>query len=421
MGFEMGFEFGLIFFAIFSLAIWFWRKNVGHRQLPGRSTPEQLAEDKSSSVESMTEASREDSKESDRVTSDKDLIPHKRPLSEPLASTHQETAESPVVEHVEPVESKDFGRATDVPSEQPKRSVAEALASTKKGIFGRIRDLVLGHGGLQGDDLEELEEILYTSDLGPRTVQHLMAAMEDRLKGKGRSNLDTVRNALRLEMSAILQGMPQGEDLSLPAAKELQVIMVVGVNGAGKTTTIGKLASRYMDRGLRVLIAAGDTFRAAADSQLKVWCDRAGVDIFSPENVKDPSAVAFDACQMAAARKYDVLIIDTAGRLHTQKNLMEELKKMRRVVTKVNSEAPHEVLLVLDANSGQNALIQAKEFHEALGVTGVILTKLDGTAKGGVVLGLVHELNLPIRLIGVGEGIDDLRPFSADEFVDSIL
>jgi fused signal recognition particle receptor len=199
------------------------------------------------------------------------------------------------------------------------------------------------------------------------------------------------------------------------------VIMVVGVNGAGKTTSIGKISAQWAQSGKKVLVAAGDTFRAAAGQQLKVWTERAAVEIFAPEGITDPSAVAFDAVSKAKARGYDFVIIDTAGRLHTQANLMEELKKVKRVIAKVIPEAPHEVLVVLDANSGQNALIQAREFHQALGLTGAILTKMDGTAKGGVAVGLAHELQLPIKLVGIGEKIQDLRPFSAHEFVDSIF
>lgn len=200
-----------------------------------------------------------------------------------------------------------------------------------------------------------------------------------------------------------------------------QIWMVVGVNGVGKTTTIGKLANKVAQQGLKVMVVAGDTFRAAADAQLKVWGERAQVEIFSPENVKDPSAVAFDACTSAKSKNMDVVIVDTAGRLHTQENLMEELKKMKRVMQKVIPEAPHETLIVLDANSGQNALIQTEKFHQALGLTGAVLTKLDGSAKGGVALGLAYEYRVPVKVIGVGETVEDLRSFHAKEFVDSIL
>ncbi len=195
----------------------------------------------------------------------------------------------------------------------------------------------------------------------------------------------------------------------------------MGVNGAGKTTSIGKIAARLAQDGKRVLVAAGDTFRAAAESQLKVWTERAQVEIFSPQGVNDPSAVAFDAVAKAKAQNYDVVLIDTAGRLHTQVNLMEELKKVQRVIKKVIPEAPHETLLVLDGNSGQNALIQAKQFHQALQVTGIVLTKMDGSSKGGVAVGIAYEIKVPIRFIGIGEKVQDLRPFSAKEFVDSIF
>ncbi|MCB0384542.1 MAG: signal recognition particle-docking protein FtsY, partial [Bdellovibrionales bacterium] len=252
-----------------------------------------------------------------------------------------------------------------------------------------------------------------------------------KLDGKKKSDVSLVREALREEMLHIFGEVQNGsagvEDVAqvLHFAGDLdfipQVWLIVGVNGVGKTTTIGKLANAVARSGKKVVVAAGDTFRAAAGDQLKVWSERAQVEIFSPEGVSDPSAVAFDACQMAKARGFDVVIIDTAGRLHTQSNLMEELRKMKRVVQKVIPEAPHETLLVLDANSGQNALMQARNFHDILELSGVVLTKMDGTAKGGVAVGLACELELPIRLIGVGEGIDDLRPFKSEEFVDSII
>lgn len=359
---------------------------------------------------------------------------------------------------------------------RPERKALDAaLTNTKSSFLGRIKTLFSGKETLKANELEELEEILYTSDLGPQTVQRLLDAVQDRVKSQGASGFEAVRLALKDEMLDIFESVEKSTTLeangagngaaqsngaggngsgkngssgnvlsiqSYLAGDHVQhgsedyleglealniwshkpaVLMVVGVNGAGKTTTIGKLARRIARSGRRVLVAAGDTFRAAAGDQLKVWTDRAQVEVFSPEGVTDPSAVAYQAVDQAQKGAFDVVIIDTAGRLHTQKNLMEELKKMRRVVTKLLPTAPHEVLLVLDANSGQNALIQAKEFHQALEVTGVVLTKLDGTAKGGVAVGLAHELKIPIKLIGVGEGIDDLRRFSSREFVDSIL
>lgn len=301
----------------------------------------------------------------------------------------------------------------------------EALKKTEENLFGRIRSLF--KGDTNNKHLEEIEEILYTSDLGPTTVQRLMGAIEDKLSKKEKADYDTVREALKEEIKNIFSASPsssadQGILSQIRFASEgPTVLMIVGVNGAGKTTSIGKISAQLAGQGKKVLVAAGDTFRAAAGGQLKVWTDRAQVEIFSPEGVTDPSAVAFDAVAKGKAQGYDVVIVDTAGRLHTQANLMEEIKKMKRVMTKVIPEAPHETLIVLDANSGQNALMQAKEFHNALTLTGAVLTKMDGTAKGGVAVGLAQELHIPIKLIGVGERIQDLRSFSSQEFVDSLF
>ncbi len=325
------------------------------------------------------------------------------------------------------------------PTHEPK-ALSSALSNTRGSFFGRLKTMFSATPQLTSGELDDLEEILYTSDLGPQTVQRLMLAVETKMKSSGETGFEATRSALRDEMIEIFAGItsPNGAQSTEAAVSRTEsyveglqqlniwnrkpaVLMVVGVNGAGKTTTIGKLASRIAQSGRKVLVAAGDTFRAAAGDQLKVWTERARVEIFSPENVTDPSAVAYQAIERGQNEAVDVIIIDTAGRLHTQKNLMEELKKMQRVITKLIPDAPHECLLVLDANSGQNALVQAREFNQALGVTGVVLTKLDGTAKGGVAVGLACELKLPIKLIGVGEGIEDLRQFSSQEFVDSIL
>jgi len=311
--------------------------------------------------------------------------------------------------------------------ETPHASLKTALFNTQKNIFGRIQELFGKGDGETATHLEEIEEILYTSDMGPQTVQRLMGSLDESLSHKEKSDYGLVKSVLKQEILDIFSTLPplQNDVEVLPglrrAAEGPTVLMVVGVNGAGKTTSIGKLAARLAEQGLKVLVAAGDTFRAAAGGQLKIWTDRAQVDIFSPTGVSDPSAVAFDAVAKAKSQTYDVVIVDTAGRLHTQGNLMEELKKMKRVMTKVVPEAPHETLIVLDANSGQNALIQAREFHQALSLTGVVLTKMDGTAKGGVALGLTHELKLPIKWIGVGEKMGDLRPFSYQEFVESLI
>jgi fused signal recognition particle receptor len=314
----------------------------------------------------------------------------------------------------------------------PKTTVAEAevnlkeaLKKTEENLFGRIRALFKTEAS--GQHLDEIEEILYTSDLGPLTVQRLMGALQEKLSKAERADYETIRETLKTEIKNIFAGSEKVfsaegilEKICF-APSGPTVLMIVGVNGAGKTTSIGKISAQLAKQGKKVLVAAGDTFRAAAGGQLKVWTDRAHVEIFSPEGVTDPSAVAYDALAKAKAQSYDILIVDTAGRLHTQANLMEEIKKIKRVMAKVIPEAPHETLIVLDANSGQNALMQAREFHKALGLTGAILTKMDGTAKGGVAVGLAQELQIPIKLIGVGERIQDLRAFSAQEFVDSIF
>lgn len=301
----------------------------------------------------------------------------------------------------------------------------KALRNTEENFFGRIKSLFAARG--ENTALEDVEEVLYTSDLGPKTVHHLMATLGERLSRKELRDPDSVRSALRESLLGIF-GDDKAPVLALEGGLPLRkaesgptVIMIVGVNGAGKTTSIGKISAKAASEGLKVLVAAGDTFRAAAGAQLKVWTERAQVEIFSPEGVTDPAAVAFDAVAKAAAQKFDLVLIDTAGRLHTQSNLMDELKKVQRVIQKQNPQAPHETLIVLDANSGQNALIQAKEFHKALTLTGAILTKMDGTAKGGVAVGLVDELGIPVKMIGVGERVRDLRTFSAREYVDSIL
>lgn len=343
--------------------------------------------------------------------------------------------EVPPPEEVVEVPAKVVTRPEEIPVHEAPQ-LKNALVNTRSSFFGRLQRLLGGKPAISTSEMDEIEEILYTSDLGPQTVQKLLSAVETKLKAEGGAGFEAVRAALKEQMLSIFDSLDNGQDVAVHHGSELYldgleglaiwdhkpaVIMVVGVNGAGKTTTIGKLARRLAQSGRKVLVAAGDTFRAAAGDQLKVWTERAQVEIFSPENVTDPSAVAFMACERAQKESFDVVVIDTAGRLHTQKNLMEELKKMKRVMTKPIPTAPHEVLLVLDANSGQNALIQAREFHQALGVTGVVLTKLDGSAKGGVAVGLACELAIPIKLIGVGEGIEDLRRFRSHEFVESII
>lgn len=309
----------------------------------------------------------------------------------------------------------------DAPEPVKQKSISSALEKTKLGMWGRLKGL-LGVDTLPGDIRDQIEEVLYTSDLGVATVERLMEVIDKGLKPSEKTNIEQVRLALKSEMLQILNAQAEGKALlTREPGGTMATWLIVGVNGAGKTTTIGKLAYSLAQQGQRVLVAAGDTFRAAAEAQLKVWSERAKVEIFAPEGVTDPAAVAYQAMEKGQREKFDVVIIDTAGRLHTQKNLMEELKKVKRVMMKIDTTAPQETLLVLDANSGQNALVQAREFNQALELTGVILTKMDGTAKGGVALSLAVELNLPLRLIGVGEAVTDLRPFRPQEYVDAII
>jgi fused signal recognition particle receptor len=294
----------------------------------------------------------------------------------------------------------------------------QGLAKTRSSLVGRVDALLGSHDSLGDEFLEELEEVLITADFGMQTTQSLVQALTGRLKEIDPSEPDQLHAVLGEEIRARLKaGEP---DWPTPENGPL-VIMVVGVNGVGKTTTIGKLAKQFADQGKKVVLGAGDTFRAAAAEQLEVWGTRSGAEVIRHTEGSDPGAVAFDAAKAAVARNADVLILDTAGRLHTKVNLMEELKKIRRVVDREIPGAPHETLLVLDATTGQNALIQARMFQETVAVSGIALTKLDGTAKGGIVVAISSQLDLPVRLIGVGEGVADLRPFDADEFVAALF
>ena len=294
----------------------------------------------------------------------------------------------------------------------------QGLKKTTEGLVGRIDALVLGKKEIDADTLEELEEILITSDIGVKTTVELVRALEQRLGRNELKDGEALRAALKEDIHSRLAAHHRTLDME---SQPLFVMLVIGVNGVGKTTTIGKLAARYAGQGKKVLLAAADTFRAAAAEQLTMWGERSGVDVIRHKEGADPSAVVFDACKAAVARQVEILIIDTAGRLHTKVNLMEEMKKIRRVISREIPGAPHETLLVLDAATGQNAVSQARLFKESAGVTGLALTKLDGTAKGGIVVAVSHEFSLPVRFIGVGESIEDLRDFDPREFTDAIF
>lgn len=293
--------------------------------------------------------------------------------------------------------------------------IRSGLSRTRTAVVDRIVDAVGGRR-LDDDTLEEIEEILISADVGVDTA----LAIVEGLRTRSRETPDAdVFDMLQAELEQILAGDDGFDANALPARP--YVLLVVGINGVGKTTTIGKLGQRYAEAGRKVMMAAGDTFRAGAVAQLEVWAQRAGADIIRAQQGADPGAVVFDAVQAAISRDADVLLVDTAGRLHTKVNLMEELKKVRRSLTKACEGAPHDTLLVLDATTGQNALAQAKSFHEAVPLTGLALTKLDSTARGGIAFALRWELGVPIRLIGVGEGIDDLQSFDGGEFVRALL
>jgi len=292
------------------------------------------------------------------------------------------------------------------------------IQKTRSGLMDRLEDALAGRKEIDAELLEDLEYTLITADIGVRTTEEILERIRQRVDRRQSADADAVKNLIREHLLEVLQASERPlPRVSQPPA----VVMVVGVNGSGKTTTIGKLAHRFETEGRSVLMCAADTFRAAAIEQLQVWGERTGTEVIRQKAGADPSAVVFDALQAARARKVDYVIVDTAGRLHTKDNLMAELEKMRRTAARVVPEAPHEVLLVLDATTGQNGLEQARRFTETSGVTGIVLTKLDGTAKGGVVVAIARELNLPIRYIGVGEKIDDLLPFEPEDFIASIF
>ncbi len=292
------------------------------------------------------------------------------------------------------------------------------LRKTRQSFVGQIDRLVLGKKEIDEDVLEELEEVLITSDLGVDTTQKLIASMEEKLHRRELTDADRLRIHLKDEIHRFLR--VEAPPLDVTAHKPF-VIMAVGVNGVGKTTTLAKLAAHYKQAGSRVMLVAADTFRAAAIEQLMSWAERVGADLVKQSTGADPAAVVYDALTAAQARGVDVVLIDTAGRLHTKVNLMEELKKVKRVITRQMDTAPHEVLLILDATTGQNAISQTRLFHQELGVSGLVLTKLDGTAKGGIVVGTCQEFQIPIRFIGLGESLDDLKEFDPELFVAALF
>lgn len=297
------------------------------------------------------------------------------------------------------------------------------LSKTRESLFGTLHRLILSKRSIDDDVLNQLEEALIAADVGVETTSAIVDRIKVRVKNEGYESSGELLHLLRDEVAGILSASSndKGAGVSRPAQGRLSVVMIVGVNGVGKTTTVGKLAALLKNEGLKVVVGAADTFRAAANEQLEIWARRAGVDIIRHAEGTDPASVAFESLNAALARNADVLLIDTAGRLHTKVNLMDELRKIRRVLEKKMPGSPHEVLLVIDASTGQNGLQQVRQFREATGVTGIVLTKLDGTAKGGIVLAMSHELKIPVKYVGVGEQLDDLQPFDKGAFVDALF
>jgi fused signal recognition particle receptor len=314
-------------------------------------------------------------------------------------------------------------KSTDDQDAPPKAGLfarlKSGLARTRHSLTEGVASLVLGSKAIDAELLEEIETTLLLADVGVEATREIIDDLTERVSRKELGNAEALMSALHEDMEAILA--PVSVPLLIPQEARPFVILMVGINGAGKTTTIGKLAHRLRQDGRSVMLAAGDTFRAAAVEQLQTWGERNGVPVIAQQQGADAASVIYDALEAARARGIDVLIADTAGRLHTQSNLMEELKKIRRVLGKLDPNAPHEVMLVVDAGTGQNALNQARQFHEVIGLTGIALTKLDGTAKGGIIFAIAKQLGLPIRFIGVGEGIENLREFHAGEFVEALF
>jgi fused signal recognition particle receptor len=331
----------------------------------------------------------------------------------PAGESAPDSAAAGQVPQPEPAEQK-----KDTPSLF--RRLQQKLDKTRSSLVYRLDTLFLGKKEIDQDLFDELEEILITADLGVMTVQELLDDVRKEVRRKELKDPKVLRGMLRDKILVYLQESTDGVEMVMPETGPF-VIMVVGVNGVGKTTSIGKIAAKFVRSGRSVLLIAADTFRAAAVDQLKIWGERTGVEVVAQKHGADPSSVVYDGIEYGTARQFDVIIIDTAGRLHTQVNLMEELKKIKRVIGKKLEHAPHEVMLILDATTGQNGISQAKLFNDAVAITGLTLTKLDGTAKGGIVVNICRELNIPVRFIGIGEQIDDLRDFDALEFVNALF
>ncbi|MCU7799271.1 MAG: signal recognition particle-docking protein FtsY [gamma proteobacterium symbiont of Lucinoma myriamae] len=354
--------------------------------------------------------------------------PSKNPdADEPIKSADSpESVNSPEpVTHSEetiPPEPENSPASNDTPETTQKGlfgRLKQRLSKTRSSITGGISNAILGKKEIDDDLLEEIETQLLVSDMGVEASMSIIENLTDRISRKQLSDADSLFQALEEEMNTLLE--PVDVPFTIDSSKKPYVILMVGINGAGKTTTIGKLAKKFQNEGHSVMLAAGDTFRAAAVEQLQVWGERNNIPVIAQHTGADSASVIFDAIEAGKARNIDIVIADTAGRLHTQANLMDELAKVKRVAAKVDASAPHEIMLVVDAGTGQNALNQAEQFNKTVGLSGITVTKLDGTAKGGIIFAIAKKLQIPIRFIGVGESIDDLRPFNGKEFVSALL
>ena len=380
-----------------------------------KQTPADVTELTTESTDTTNETTVVD----DSVTNEADISPSAAPAQAPVA---EEKAKADIPQ-------------AETPAELPTEAQAEPeVEPGKKGMFGRLRDrlsktrasltdgmadLVLGKKTIDDELLEELETRLLSADVGIEATTRIISDLTKRISRKELNDPEALFNALCEDMVEILK--PVDQPLQIDSSKSPFVILVIGINGAGKTTTIGKLAKRFQNQGKSVMLAAGDTFRAAAVEQLQTWGERNDIPVVAQGTGADSASVIFDSIESAKAKNIDIVIADTAGRLHTQSNLMDELIKIKRVMGKQDNSAPHETLLVMDAGFGQNGLIQAQQFNESMGLSGLVLTKLDGTAKGGILFAIAEKLATPIRFIGVGESIDDLQEFHASEFVDALL
>ncbi len=397
---------------------WFKRKKKKNREEEGES----IAETQPGEIEEPEEEE-EDSVEEETQVGSEATLPETEEDLEPGGELEAELEPEMFSDDDEDEAWEEEEEEEEVYEEgRPKRRffkrLRQRLKGTRQKFVRRIDRLVLGKRVIDDELLDELEEILITSDLGVRTTGMLLSKVTDKVKRKELSDPARLREQIREEIRTVLSVEAPPLDFS---RNKPFVVMIVGVNGTGKTTTTGKLANQLKQEGMKPMLAACDTFRAAAAEQLSIWGERTGVPVVKQKSGSDPSAVAFDALDAAVSRDIDVVLMDTAGRMHTKVNLMEELKKIYRVIEKKMPGAPHEVFLVLDASTGQNALSQAKLFKEGIGLTGLILTKLDGTAKGGIIAAICDELQVPVRYIGIGETIEDLRPFDADEFTNALF